>query len=87
MTPTTGQEARARILVPHDDDCGAMAAVRRGSWDTPWWMPGKVEWRDAAGRKHRHGSARWHVVECNDPDCEARAIVSENDILASVPHE
>lgn len=31
--------------------------------------------RDKAGRKNNSGHSEWFVFSCNDPDCEAKALV------------
>ena len=37
-------------------------------------VPGEIT-RDVRGRKHRNGGTRWLVLVCNEPRCDARALV------------
>lgn len=43
------------------------------------FMTDKREWHDKIGRGD-DGMHVWRVFRCNDPDCEAKAIVLESDI-------
>ena len=75
---------RTKLLMPHSDECHALAAVARGDWKTPWWMPGEVEYRDAIGREGNGGTRRWMVLRCNASNCSARMIVSHEDLLTAI---
>lgn len=72
---------------PHRKDCDAVRTVEEGRWDSPWWFPGKVEWRDKIGRRIKSGSRRFLVFECNSTDCQARVLVSEDDLSVIVDSE
>ena len=75
--------ADVKVLNPHRDDCNGLRMVEEGFWDSAWWLTGECESRDAAGRKGAR-TTRWIVIECNTTDCDARAIVREGFILATV---
>ncbi len=81
------QEPRIKRVGKHASDCRAMISVKRGSWDSPWWLsPEKPEYRDAIGRRNQ-GSCIWHVVSCNATNCEAKLLVREDWLLKGLPNE
>lgn len=75
-----------KFLGVHAPDCRAMAEVRRGGWDTPWYFTGKFENRDTLGRRN-HGYTRWHIVACNATNCTASVLIREDWLLKGIPHE
>lgn len=74
---------RTRLLVPHVDECRAMAAVRAGRWGSPWWVNGEHDFtRDARGRSG--GRRLWLVLACNSSNCPARMIVNHDDVVNAI---
>jgi hypothetical protein len=86
---TQKRKPRLTIYYEHDHEpgCSALATVKRGQWTTPWWMPGEVVYRAKDGRRRKHGSRRFYVVQCNAHGCPARALVRETEICELVPPE
>jgi len=84
---------KTKLEVPHRNVCSAMAAVNRGEWGSPWWMPmnygdapKNTVHRDAIGRKG--GSRRWIVLRCNssvNEPCPAVMLVEEDSFYELVP--
>lgn len=83
MSETT-TAIQTKLVTEHMEGCDAVAAVLRGDWDTPWWLPGETEYRDSIGRKVKHAYHRWLVAECNDPECPGRLLIHEGAMLAAV---
>jgi hypothetical protein len=76
---------KTKLITPHSHDCRAMAAVKEGIWKTPWFLQTQVEYRDSAGRKHKHGSSRWFVAICNSTNCSAKMLVCADSIENQLP--
>ncbi len=85
---------RYKLVKPHVEGCLALENVRRGFWDTPWWMPPeKCRYLDSLGRRTRYAQRRWIVLRCNtvqNPDlpggcCDAELLVREDYILTDAP--
>lgn len=67
--------ADAALLLDHDPDCPAVAAVESGHWDTPWCgIVSGTLWRAKDGTL-RGTSHPWHIIVCNSTQCGARKIV------------
>ena len=49
-----------------------------------WVFLGGREYRDTIGRRNNGGLTPWLIVNCNNPDCSARALVPEQVIAAAV---
>jgi len=81
---------RTKLDVPHEDECGAVAAVERGDWGSPWFWSTfgtdgvQHEKRDSLGR--RGGSRRWVPLICNSTSCPGRLLVLVTDVEDAV-HE
>lgn len=73
------------LLQEHVDNCVSVKNVLNGIWPSPWAYLGTIEYRDRIGRLNQHGT-KWHSVQCNYPQCSAKLIVSEDNILISLPH-
>ena len=71
-----------KILVPHEKDCAGIRHYKEGWWTTPWayFEPDKDR-RDSLGRKNNGRGQCWQKVVCNDPECPAVMIVSEDAIF------
>lgn len=59
----------------HRISCSALEAVKRGDWDSPWFMHGEVQRLDKNGG-HRSDRYRYQPFSCNTIDCGAHGIVS-----------
>lgn len=85
---------RARFEVPHSPTCVYLGGEVRDATlaDAMVYAPEHLrhlgepttEYRDALARKRTSGTTNWQVWVCNDPDCTARALVSEYDIYRYV---
>jgi hypothetical protein len=76
-----------KILRKHNKDCRAAKNHKTGFWSSPWAYLDRIVYRDSMGRKHPHGSSRWWIIRCNDPDCYAQIMVKEKSILEALPKE
>lgn len=72
---------RSKIIEDHEPGCTALAAVERGDWSTPWFLPRSptVYYRDGLFRKHQD-LIEWVELGCNSTTCNGRAVVRERDI-------
>lgn len=74
----------SRVLVKHQRRCDALAAVKRGDWETPWSGLCKDHiFRDSACRKNG-GHYLFQVIGCNMIGCPARLAIRMDDVLAGV---
>ena len=83
-----------KIEGQHREGCYALEHVEKGFSNTPWaFLPTGDETSPSYGerfrgdrRGRRKGNRRmmgetWFRICCNDPDCKAMMLVSENEIL------
>jgi hypothetical protein len=74
----------------HRKGCHALASYERGDWFTPWSLPMREEpttWGTAKGNTDSDVSRRNHLFVqfcCNDIQCPARLLVSNDAILQMV---
>jgi len=77
---------RAKLFIPHRKDCAALRAVRRGDWDSPWFLDECpttykfVIYADSLCRKNKGTWHRWIALRCNETDCPARVRIDSNEI-------
>lgn len=76
----------------HRPGCFAVAQYEKGSWPTPWacqaYQGGPFGigeegrfYGTPAGHVKKRNNVRWLVFICNDPQCRARLLVREDDLL------
>lgn len=83
---------QSRVIVNHRRGCYALEAARDGRWRTPWALPvvdsdhaGPLRWATRLGGKSpTRKRDNYHFVEyrCNDTNCPARVLISNDAILA-----
>lgn len=71
---------KVRFEGTHGPNC-----LRGGKGPHAWWFDGKhLEYRDAIGRKVKHGRYLWVRFKCNSDECEKVAFVRLTDLSALV---
>jgi len=84
-----------KIEGPHRKGCYALAHTQTKFWGNPWafvpydneQFPNAYGERFRGDKSGRHKGQRqmmgetWFRIVCNDPDCKAKLLVSENEIL------
>lgn len=66
----------------HLKKCCALFHVNEGTWNSPWACP-EVAWLD----KNANNTGRtttWIAFMCNDPSCNAKLYVLEDDLLRAI---
>ena len=78
---TLDQKHTYRILQPHSDECSCHEWI----FQTHHKGDPYAVYRDSIGRKVKHGYNRWLVLRCNNTDCFAQALLSEESVTQLLP--
>jgi hypothetical protein len=71
------------LIGEHIEGCGSVRCVKAGTWDSAWVIP-KSEFVKSTiiGKKGRPTNISCIVFRCNYPECEAKLIVEEKEVIS-----
>lgn len=71
----------SKLITPHNRNCGAVAMVKKGTWDTAWnGIVREHYFGNEYGNKTKEADNNiiWSVIGCNDTDCPAKKAIHQS---------